>query len=70
VVPHTRDIRAYFVVGEKDRTLQDARGIQNILRSKNIPFEEEVHPDLGHEFPPDFQESFDKATNFIFMEQE
>lgn len=70
LVPHTRDVRGYFVIGEKDRTLQDAREIQNILRKKNILFEEEVHPDLGHEFPPDLQKSFDQAINFIFKEQE
>ena len=58
-------IRGYFVTGEKDRTLDKARAIQNILREKDIPFEEEVHPDLGHEFPIDFERSFEKAIRFI-----
>jgi len=61
-------LRGYFITGEKDQTLGKARAIQNILREHNIPFEEEVHPDLGHEFPLDFEGSFEKAINFIFTE--
>jgi predicted esterase len=59
------DVSGYFITGEKDRTLDRARAIQNILRENNIPFAEEVYPDLGHEFPPDFEASFDKAVKFI-----
>jgi predicted esterase len=60
-----QSIRGYFVTGEKDHTLDKARAIQNILRENNIPFAEEVHPGLGHEFPLDFESSFDKAIKFI-----
>jgi predicted esterase len=63
-------VRGYFITGEKDRDLHKAREIQNILKENNIPFGEEVHSDLGHEFPLDFVTSFDKAIEFIFMEQE
>jgi hypothetical protein len=38
------------------------------LKETGIPFEEEVHPDLAHEFPSDFESSFDKAIDFIFKE--
>lgn len=38
--------------------------------SDNVQFEEEVHADLGHEFPSDFGASFDKAVKFIFQEHE
>lgn len=63
-------VRGYFVTGEKDHTLDKGRAIQNVLRENNIPFAEEVHPDLGHEFPADFESSFDKAIDFIFKEHE
>jgi predicted esterase len=63
-------VRGYFITGEKDRDLHKAREIQNILKENNIPFGEEVHSDLGHEFPLDFVTSFDKAIEFIFMEKE
>ena len=65
-----RPMRGYFVTGEKDRALDKIREIQNILKENNIPFAEELHPELGHEFPPDFEKSFDKAIGFIFKEQE
>ena len=64
----TKAIRGYFVVGEKDQTLNKTRGIQKVLDENNIQFGEEVHPDLGHEFPSDFERSFDKAIDYIFME--
>jgi acetyl esterase/lipase len=66
----SQTVRGYFVTGEKDHTLDKARAIQNVLRENNIPFAEEVHPDLGHEFPIDFEGSFEKAINFIFTEKQ
>ena len=63
-------LRGYFVAGEKDYSLERAREIQKILKENNIQFDEEVHSDLGHEFPPDFEKSFNKAIDFIFKEQE
>jgi len=60
-----KDLRAYFVTGEKDHTLDRAREIQDTLRRNNVQIAEEVHPDLGHAFPADFGSSFDKAIKFI-----
>lgn len=62
--------RGYFVTGEKDHTLERAREIQNVLEQNNIPFTEEVHADLGHAFPADFERAFDQAIEFIFKEHE
>jgi predicted esterase len=69
LIPYVREsksLRGYFIVGEKDHTLDKARAIQKILRENGIPFAEEVYPELAHEFPPDFASSFDKAIQFIF----
>jgi predicted esterase len=63
-------VRGYFVTGEKDHTLDRAREIQNVLKENNIRFTEEVHPDLGHAFPADFERAFDQANDFIFKEHE
>lgn len=63
-------IRGYFTTGKKDHTLDKAQAIQKILEENNIQFTEEIHPNLGHEFPPDFEKTFDKAIDFIFKEQE
>jgi predicted esterase len=60
-----KNVRGYFITGEKDHTLDRAREIQDVLRKNNIRFGEEVHADIGHEFPADFASSFDKAIQFI-----
>ena len=66
VADNHRNVRGYFVIGEKDHTLQSAREIQAILRDHNVSFIEEVHPELGHEFPQDFEKTFDQAIDYIF----
>ncbi len=63
-------VRGYFVTGEKDHTLERVREIQDVLKENKIDFTEEVHPDLGHEFPADFERAFDQAIDFIFKEHE
>jgi predicted esterase len=65
-----RAVRGYFVMGEKDHTLENAKEVKNVLKENGISFAEELHPDLGHEFPADFGTSFDKAIKFIFKERE
>ena len=65
-----KNVRGYFITGEKDHTLERAREIQEILRKNKVEFTEEVHADIGHEFSSDFRSSFDKAIEFIFKEQE
>jgi predicted esterase len=67
---HRKSVRGYFITGEKDRFLENIREIQKILKENNIPFAEETYSELGHEFPPDFGTSFDKAIDFIFKEHE
>ena len=62
-------MRGYFITGEKDHTFDTAKEIQNTLKENHIPFGEESHPDLAHEFPPDFASSFDKAIKFILEDQ-
>jgi predicted esterase len=64
----TKDVKGYFVSGGKDYTLERAREIQAMLKEHNIPFEEEFHPNLGHEFPEDFETSFARSLEFIFKE--
>jgi dienelactone hydrolase len=65
---NAKNVRGYFVSGEKDHTLGRAREIQDVLKQNNVPFAEELHPGLGHAFPPDFDKSFTSALEFIFRE--
>ena len=62
-------LRAYFITGEKDHTFDTAKEIQNALKENDIQFGEELYADLAHEFPPDFESSFDKALRFILGSQ-
>lgn len=73
LVPQTdreKRVRGYFITGEKDHTFDTAKEIQKVLESNDVQFGEESHADLAHEFPPDFEGSFDKAIDFIFKERE
>jgi predicted esterase len=67
---HAKTVRGYFVTGEKDHTLENAKEVKNVLKENDIQFAEEIHANLAHEFPPDFGSSFDKAIDFIFKERE
>jgi dienelactone hydrolase len=70
LIDPSKPVRGYFVTGEKDHTLDKARAIQKILKENDVPFAEEVHPELQHQFSQDFEKTFDKAIDFIFKEQE
>lgn len=73
LVPQTdgaKLVRGYFVIGEQDHTLENAKEVKSVLKENNIQFAEELHPNLGHDFPADFGSSFDKAIDFIFKEHE
>jgi predicted peptidase len=63
---NSKNVRGYFVTGEKDYTIARVREIQDMLKQYGIPYTEEFHPGLGHEFPADFDKSFTQAVEFIF----
>ncbi|HEX2990030.1 MAG TPA: hypothetical protein VHO49_05085, partial [Anaerolineales bacterium] len=63
-------IRGYFITGGKDHTLETAKEIWNVMQEHGITVAEELHPDLAHVFPPDFERSFDSAIDFILKEHE
>jgi len=65
---HAKKLRGYFICGEKDYTLDRAREIQVMLQQHRIPFKEEFHLGLGHEFPTDFETSLKNTLEFIFKE--
>ena len=72
LMPQTEEakrLRAYFITGERDHTLDTAKEIQSALKENNIQLEEETHADLAHEFPPEFELSFAKAIKFILEQQ-
>jgi poly(3-hydroxybutyrate) depolymerase len=65
-----KHLRGYFMTGGKDHTLETAKEIWSVMQEHGIAVAEELHPDLAHVFPPDFERSFDSAIEFIFKEHE
>jgi predicted esterase len=61
-----RGLRGYLIVGEQDVFCCDGtQTLAALLGSQGIPCELEVHPDLGHDFPPEFEQSLTRALQFI-----
>ena len=60
--------RGYFIVGEKDHTLERADEIRAVLTEAGLELGDECYPELGHEFPPDYKKSLQSALEFIIEE--
>jgi predicted esterase len=58
-------LRGYMVAGGKDPRYEMFKQIHALFLQHGIPCEMEDHPELGHEFPPDFDNSLEKSLNFI-----
>jgi predicted esterase len=64
-----RKLRGYIVVGDQDHPCyQISQEIAALLQSHDIACELEVHPNLGHVFPPAFDDSLAKGLDFILQE--
>jgi len=63
-----RGLRGYLVVGKKDVfCYEGTQALAGLLKSRDVPCELEVHPNLGHDFPPEFQQSLTRALEFILQ---
>jgi len=61
-----RGLRGHLVVGEQDIiSYEGTQALAALLKSRDMPCELEVHPHLGHDFPPEFQQSLIRALDFI-----
>jgi predicted esterase len=61
-----REARGYLIVGEQDIfCYSGTQALATLLSLHDIPYELEVHPRLGHEFPPEFEQSLSRALQFI-----
>lgn len=64
-----RRLRGYFVLGEQDAGhYEGAKALVGLLRTRNIPCEFESHAELGHAFPPDFEQSLKRALAFVLSD--
>ncbi len=58
-------LRGYLVAGGKDPRYETFKQIHALFLQYGIPCEMEDHPELGHEFPPDFEKSLENAIRFL-----
>jgi predicted esterase len=58
-------VRGYLVSGGKDPRHEFFHQVCETLQQHGIPCRMEEHPEMGHEFPPDFEKSLEKALNFL-----
>ncbi len=61
-------VRVYFVIGELDTPcLPNVRAMAESFKALGIPYEIESHSNLGHDFPPTFEQSLNNALKFILQ---
>jgi predicted esterase len=58
-------VRGYLIAGSQDRRYEFFKQTCEILPEHGISCRMEDHPELGHEFPPDFEKSLKKALRFL-----
>ena len=58
-------LRGYLIAGGKDPRYEMFKQIHALFLQHDILCEMEDHPELGHEFPPDFEKSLEKGLGFL-----
>ncbi|MBI3159698.1 MAG: dienelactone hydrolase family protein [Chloroflexi bacterium] len=63
-----RGLRGLVITGAEDATIphDNIRELVERLNQHGVAAELEVHPNLGHEYPSDFEERLDYALKYIF----
>jgi predicted esterase len=59
------NLRGYLVVGGRDPRYEMFTQLHALLNQNGIPCEMEDHPQMGHEFPKDFDRSIRNALAFL-----
>ena len=64
--PRELELRGYLVASQRDAYCYSvAQKLAALLPPHGIACELELHPDLGHDFPPEFERSLIKGLEFI-----
>ncbi|MEO7910346.1 MAG: PHB depolymerase family esterase [Roseiflexaceae bacterium] len=64
--PRERPLRAYLIASQRDAYCYSvAQELAELLPAHGIACELELHLDLGHDFPPEFERSLIKGLDFI-----
>lgn len=61
------DLRGYLLLGAEDEPITtDALKFQKMLEAAGIKCKAEVFPGLGHAYPPDLEQVFERVVKFLF----
>jgi predicted esterase len=61
-----RGLRGVIIVGDQDKHCYDTSlKVNEMLKAQDIPCKLEVYPNMGHDFPPDFEQKLEEAIAFI-----
>lgn len=61
-----RELRGYLVVGEQDMEAKaGALEVSGSMKSEGLGCELEIHPDLGHDYPTEFDEVLGRALAYV-----
>jgi predicted esterase len=60
------NVRTYLVSGAEEDDEGMFAKMGALFTEKGIPFHHEIVPGIGHEFPPDFDQTLQRAMDFIF----
>ena len=59
------DLRGYFLVGENDTRLENIKALHEMFGSRGLACELVIAPDIGHDFPTDFDQVLAGALNYL-----
>lgn len=60
-----RGQRAFCIIGDQDFCYQVTLDLVEMFKERNLPCELEVHQGLGHNFPPNFEQSLERGIKFV-----
>ena len=61
-----RGLRDVIIIGDQDKhCYETSLKVAELLNARDIPCKLEVYPNMGHDFPPDFEQKLGEAIAFI-----
>jgi predicted esterase len=70
ITPHSSALRIQLVTGAEEKDEGMFAQIEELCVQRNIPFQQEIVPALGHDYPANFKPMLQRAFTFIFENEE
>jgi predicted esterase len=61
------ELHGFFLVGEKDASIDNIKALHKLLNAQGLTSELVVAPEIGHDFPADFDQILARALKFVSM---